>query len=130
MYDPKFYMPMQSSIKLKINLPPEIGTMTVTPTSGSSLVTEFIIELVDFQDFNLPLSYQYMIYTCPEMNQLELKQDIDKFIDCRNIYSEPVLVNNFKTILPGGKFNNVTNKDEILIVVKVIDSLGGYTNVT
>jgi len=57
MYDPIFYMPMQTSIKLTINPPPETGNINISPLEGIALTTEFTIIVNDYQDFNLPLSY-------------------------------------------------------------------------
>jgi len=50
-------MPMQTSIKLTINPPPETGNINISPLEGIALTTEFTIIVNDYQDFNLPLSY-------------------------------------------------------------------------
>jgi hypothetical protein len=44
--------------------------------------------------------------------------------------TEPISKNSYKTILPTGVYNEKNKKNEVLIVVKVLDALGGYTNIT
>ena len=43
LYDPQFFMPLQTSFKLAINLNPSGGNITITPPSGYSMSTNFAI---------------------------------------------------------------------------------------
>jgi hypothetical protein len=61
-YDPNFFSPSYSSQKITLNFEPLPGTISITPTSGNSLSTFFNIQLSDFADDDLPLSYKFLFY--------------------------------------------------------------------
>jgi hypothetical protein len=123
-------MPSQTSVNIQINNAPAGGTIAVVPATGTALDTQFEIKLADFKDEDLPLNYQYMIYTCPGFYATELKDGVDPNTDCRHILMHPMALNSYKTQLPTGTLNEDTGNSEIEVVVKVIDGLGGYRNVT
>lgn len=50
LYDPEFFMPSMSSFNVLLNLPPHSGSLTISPSTGVSLDTEFLIRASDFLD--------------------------------------------------------------------------------
>lgn len=61
-YDARFYMPMMATINLKLNRPPEGGTVIVEPSEGVGFETEFSISAKGFLDTNQPLTYKFSFY--------------------------------------------------------------------
>lgn len=57
--DPYFYMPSISSIKFQVNFPPKGGIMTIQPSLGDALITEFTLSLSGWTDTDLPISYKF-----------------------------------------------------------------------
>ena len=49
-------MPSQTTIVVNVNLPPSGGNITITPTSGVALTTNFVISLVGYYDEDLPIT--------------------------------------------------------------------------
>jgi hypothetical protein len=62
MYDPHYFMPSQNTYNLTVNLAPVPGTITVTPSTGIALQTNFMVSLSGWFDENTPLSYKYVLY--------------------------------------------------------------------
>jgi hypothetical protein len=62
MYDPHYFMPSQNTYSLTVNLAPVPGTITVTPSTGIALQTNFVVSLSGWFDEDTPLSYKYVLY--------------------------------------------------------------------
>jgi len=103
-----------ADIGFSINVPPLGGTLTVVPSNGITLETEFEIR-ADFwltDPENLPLSYRFFYVA------------VDEFMyDMPLSRSQTQLVN---TVLVQGAANASYNLD---VGVEVIDSIGDYTRV-
>ena len=61
-YDPKYIVPAFSSYDMQINLPPTLGTLSITPASGNALTTVFTISAPGFTDTDAPLFYRFFYY--------------------------------------------------------------------
>jgi hypothetical protein len=55
-------MPSFASKKVNLNFEPLPGLISITPNSGNSLSTQFIISLSEFADEDTPLTYTYFLY--------------------------------------------------------------------
>jgi len=55
--DPWTNQRARASMTLYYNNPPELGSMTVSPSSGQAIATEFTLTATGWNDDDLPLSY-------------------------------------------------------------------------
>mmetsp|Transcript_34188 Transcript_34188/g.30928 ORF Transcript_34188/g.30928 Transcript_34188/m.30928 type:complete len:116 (-) Transcript_34188:2116-2463(-) len=51
---------LSATYSIPINTPPEDGSIEISPASGESLTTKFQISAPDWDDDDLPLSYQFL----------------------------------------------------------------------
>ncbi len=58
-----YYMPSQSTITVKVNIPSQNCVYSITPLEGKSLTTDFSISIKSCLDEQLPLTYKYLYYT-------------------------------------------------------------------
>ena len=49
----------ETSLSIPFNHPPQDGRINVEPSSGESLITEFTISALDWEDDDLPLQYKF-----------------------------------------------------------------------
>lgn len=61
-YNPRYMMPAQTTVKLKINYPPKKCELQVTPTKGIEFETKFAISVENCFDYNTTFSYQFWLY--------------------------------------------------------------------
>ena len=62
LYDPIYFMPLQSSYSLTINLPPWGGQIAISPVSGNSLATQFTVSLQGYKGTKLiQIFYELLI---------------------------------------------------------------------
>ena len=62
LYDPKYFLPSVSSVKVTVNFEPIPGAISVSPATGISLETQFTISADNFNDEDSPLSYRFFVY--------------------------------------------------------------------
>jgi len=57
------YAPLSTGkIEITLNLPPIGGKLTITPLSGTALITDFTITAENFEDPDQPLLYSFGVY--------------------------------------------------------------------
>jgi len=62
-YDPRFFMPSLTTIKLKINIPPIGCRLKLNKYTGIEYLTEYILKVSGCNDEHMPLSYQYSYFS-------------------------------------------------------------------
>ncbi|EAR98065.2 REJ domain protein (macronuclear) [Tetrahymena thermophila SB210] len=117
-YNPVYLMPSMSIINLNVNLPPNNCLLSVTPSTGEALITNFYIKMVGCSSDNLPITYQFFYY----ISQDDLNSEVQnpKIIKRRQILDQTI-INEKYTFLPEGK---------ITIMAQAIDSKLGVFNST
>jgi hypothetical protein len=73
-YNPRYMMPAQTTIKLKINYPPRNCSIKVIPLSGKEFDTEFTISVDKCTDKSNNFTYQFWFYQSSDDMQSDLKE--------------------------------------------------------
>ncbi|KAL4481735.1 hypothetical protein ABPG74_007824 [Tetrahymena malaccensis] len=117
-YNPYFSMPSTSIININLNFPPYNCQFTVSPQSGYSITQVFTLSVLNCQDQDLPLTYQFFYYNSQEEYQQEILQPW-------NIHRRQILEqsdsNLLQTILPSGN---------LVLMAQVLDSKLAVFNTT
>ena len=99
------------SISIRMNQRPVLGNFTVSPSSGTTLVTFFKFLSTNWEDSDLPLSYSFGY-----VSQTELP----------NLLRRQVKFNFMESVLPRGRGRSV-NKDSLQCLNYIFDSIGAQT---
>lgn len=127
LYDPLYFMPSISTVKIEVNFEPVSGVIVVSPTSGYSLDTIFTIQALNYTDEDSPLSYRFFYYFEEELYEKERELGVNPVNSRRDFIQDSGFVNEMSTRLSIGKSSASMN---ILLMVSVIDSYGAVTNTT
>ncbi|EAR86195.2 REJ domain protein (macronuclear) [Tetrahymena thermophila SB210] len=115
-YNPLFVLPSLSTINIQINIPPQNCVLNVNPLQGISLETIFQIQLLNCQDEDLPLTYQFFYYNSADDANSEL---VSPWNILRRQIQDQTINNSIQTILPQGN---------LVVMVQVMDSYLGVYN--
>ncbi|EAR81188.2 REJ domain protein, partial (macronuclear) [Tetrahymena thermophila SB210] len=117
-YNPANIMPSLSVINFNINLPPQKCVLSVTPSSGQALTTQFTIQFDGCTAINNPLTYQFFYYnqTSDLIQEIQIPQKI-----LRRQLKDQNLESKIITNLPSGN---------ILIMGQAMDSYLAVFNTT
>ena len=131
LYDPKFFMPSISTVKVLVNFEPSLGEILVSPASGVSLDTLFTIQASGFYDEDTPLSYRFFLYAQESLYDEERELGVNPVNSKRDFLRDTQYLNTFSGRLSRGVQNsNPALSYRVLVLVSIIDSLGAVTNQT
>ena len=130
LYDPLYFMPSISTVRVDVNFEPVAGVIVVTPTSGYSLDTVFTIQAVNYTDEDAPLSYRFFSYFYEELYEAERELGVNPVNSKRDFLQDTGYINELTTRLTIGKFSSLNTSMHVLLMVSVIDSYGAVTNTT
>jgi hypothetical protein len=110
--------PYHFNLRLDVNAPPSGGQVVVTPTTGQAMFTDFVIAVKSVVELHQPLQYNFMVYQSAQLYAEDTRTGVpNNAYDITRLQSESKIT----TKLPSGK---------ILIVVRVLDSFGAWSNFT
>ncbi|EWS73335.1 REJ domain protein (macronuclear) [Tetrahymena thermophila SB210] len=117
-YNPENIMPSLSVTNFNINLPPQKCVLSVTPSSGQALMTQFTIQFNGCTAINNPLTYQFFYYnqTSDLKQEIQIPQNI-----LRRQLKDQNLESKITTNLPSGN---------IVIMGQAMDSYLAVFNTT
>ena len=127
LYDPEFFMPSVSTVRIDVNFEPLGGGLVVSPLFGSSLETDFTLTASNFLDGDSPLSYRFYYYLNGQQYDLERELGVSPVNSRRDFLADAGFKNELKVKLPMGSAGSGM---DVLIMVSVVDSLGAVTNST
>lgn len=61
-YNPRYLMPAQTSVRFNVNIPPRMCNLKISPAKGIEFETEFLISITSCTDEDKILTYQYWYY--------------------------------------------------------------------
>jgi hypothetical protein len=125
--DPLFQMPSISNIQLRVNIPPYGCKVEVRPPQGVAIIDTFRFITTNCTDSQLPLIYQYSIYLSEEHrnNDLLMGVNVNKIT-----LNDPSPIYDFMTVLPSPRTPDGQESDKIVVIVSVLNQLGGVANLT
>ncbi|EAR81817.2 REJ domain protein (macronuclear) [Tetrahymena thermophila SB210] len=117
-YNPANIMPSLSVTNFNINLPPSNCVLSVTPSSGQALITQFTIQFDGCTALNNPITYQFFYYnqTSDVQQEILIPQNI-----IRRQLQDQSLQSKIITNLPSG---------DIVIMGQAMDSYLAVFNTT
>jgi hypothetical protein len=116
MYDPRYYMPSQTSYTITINFEPVPGNITVLPLAGTALTTQFSISLSGWYDEDAPLSYLYVFYTQNSDYQTEILTGENPTSALRNTIVDFTSLSQATMSLPQGVYNSSSGYEVIFVL--------------
>ncbi|EAR96772.2 REJ domain protein (macronuclear) [Tetrahymena thermophila SB210] len=117
-YNPANIMPSLSVTNFNINIPPQNCVLSISPQSGFTLTTKFVIQFTGCSSPNNPLTYQFFYYN----QNSDLKQEIQIPQNIlRRQFQDQNTINQVTTYLPSGN---------IVILGQAMDSYLAVYNTT
>ena len=103
LYDPRYFMPLVSTVRVNVNFEPIEGTVEVTPLEGDSLDTVFTIKALNFVDEDSPLTFRFFYYQTQEIYEEERALGVNPVSSRRDFLRDAGFRNELSTKIVMGK---------------------------